>query len=371
MDAERVRVYQRRRAVGRGSWMRWSYNLERSRTMAAWLFLVAAMVVAMVVVGGATRLTGSGLSITQWKPVAGALPPLGAHAWQAEFARYQRIPQYRLVNPDMTLRQFKGIYGWEWAHRLLARLVGLVFFVPFVTLLMLKRIPRRLVWRCWLLFALGALQGLVGWWMVASGLETRVYVAPERLATHFGLALIVFMLAVWTGWEAWSGRPRGGEPYTPRSWTGWSTALVALVFFQMLLGALVAGNHAGLVDNDWPLMNGHLVPSDYAARGAAGHGLWATLAHSQAAVQFNHRVVGYTVFLVAVVIAGAVLASPRASPPVKLAAGLVAFAVTGQVLLGIATVMTAAPLALDITHQLWAVALLTSVLWLTWRLRRP
>jgi cytochrome c oxidase assembly protein subunit 15 len=350
--------------------MRWSYNLERSRLVAAWLFLVAAMVVAMVVVGGATRLTGSGLSITQWKPVTGTLPPLGLHAWQDAFARYQRIPQYRLVNPDMTLDQFKFIYRWEWAHRLLARMVGLVFFLPFVVLLALKRIPHRLVWRCWLLFGLGALQGLVGWWMVASGLEQRVYVAPERLATHFGLALIVFALAIWTGWEAWSGRSRGGESHVPRRWIPWSIALAALIFFQMLLGALVAGNHAGLVDNDWPLMNGRVVPDDYVARGAAGHGLWATLAHSPAAVQFNHRMVGYTVFVLAVALAGTMLTSRQASAQVKLAAGVVAVAVSGQVVLGIATVMTAAPLGLSIAHQLWAVVLLTSALWLAWRLQR-
>ncbi len=139
--------------------MRWSYNLERSRSVAAWLFLVAALVVAMVLVGGATRLTGSGLSITQWKPVTGILPPLGAHAWQAEFARYRAIPQYKLLNVGMTLMQFKFIYGWEWTHRLLGRLVGVVFFVPLVVFLSLKTNPRRLVWRFWLLLVLGGAPG--------------------------------------------------------------------------------------------------------------------------------------------------------------------------------------------------------------------
>ena len=158
--------------------MRWSYNLERSRSVATWLFGVAALVVAMVLVGGATRLTGSGLSITQWKPVTGVLPPLSAHAWQAEFARYRQIPQYRLLNVGMTLKEFKFIDGWEWSRRLLGRLIGVVFFAPMVVFLFLKKIPRRLVWRCWLLLALGALQGLIGWWMVASGLEARVSVAP-------------------------------------------------------------------------------------------------------------------------------------------------------------------------------------------------
>ena len=350
--------------------MRWSYNLERSRSVAAWLFLVAAMVVAMVVVGGATRLTGSGLSITEWKPIRGVIPPLNLHQWQVEFANYRRIPQYRLLNLGMTLAQFKVIYAWEWTHRLLGRLIGVVFFAPLVVFLALKKIPRRLIWRCWLLFGLGALQGLIGWWMVASGLESRVYVAPERLATHFGLALIVYCLAVWTGWEAWSGRSRIGEPTAPPSWIGWATALSGLIFLQMLLGALVAGNHAGAVFNDWPLMDGRFVPRPYVATGEEGHGLWATLVHSQAAVQFNHRMLAYIVFLVVVGLAGAVLSARYALGSMKALALVLLGVVVVQVLLGIATVMSAAPLWLSISHQLWAVVLLTTSLGLLWRLRR-
>ena len=350
--------------------MRWSYNLERSRSVAAWLFLVAALVVAMVVVGGATRLTGSGLSITEWKPLRGAIPPLNLSQWQAEFDNYKRIPQYRLLNAGMTLAQFKVIYGWEWTHRLLGRLVGVVFFAPLLVFMALKKIPRRLMWRCWLLFALGGLQGLVGWWMVASGLERRVYVAPERLATHFGLALIVYMLAAWTGWEAWSGRPRSAEHFAPPNWIACATALVGLVFFQMLLGALVAGNHAGLVYNDWPMMNGRFVPAAYAARGAEGQGLWATLVHSQAAVQFNHRIGAY---LIAAIVGGlglAVISAKRAPQLLKTwSFGLIGVTLM-QVLLGIVTLMMGAPLWLGILHQLWAVVLVTTALGFVWRLRR-
>ena len=350
--------------------MRWSYNLERSRSVAAWLFLVAALVVAMVVVGGATRLTGSGLSITQWKPIRGVIPPLSLHDWRAEFDNYKRIPQYRLLNADMTLDQFKVIYGWEWTHRLLGRLVGLVFFAPMLVFLALKKIPRRLQWRCWVLLALGGLQGLIGWWMVASGLESRVYVAPERLATHFGLALAIYALAVWTGWEAWSGRPRVAVSTAPPRWIVGASALAAIVFMQMILGALVAGNHAGLVYNDWPLMNGRFLPTAYAARGGEGHGLWATLVHSQAAVQFNHRMTAYLVTAVAAGLVGVIVVSRFAAPALKsLALGLAGVVVV-QVLLGIATLMAGAPLWLSILHQLWAVALLTTSLGLVWRLRR-
>src|SRR5687767_931680 len=169
--------------------MRWSYNLERSRLVASWLFAVAAVVFAIVVVGGATRLTGSGLSITEWRPVTGVVPPLSEAGWTAEFAKYQRIPQFTQLNASMDLAGFKAIYWWEWAHRLLGRLAGVVFAVPFLIFLALKQIPRRLIWRCWVLLALGGLQGAVGWWMVSSGLAGRVSVAPERLATHLGLAL--------------------------------------------------------------------------------------------------------------------------------------------------------------------------------------
>jgi cytochrome c oxidase assembly protein subunit 15 len=178
---------------------------DRSRAVAVWLIAVAVLVLAMVVVGGSTRLTGSGLSITQWKPVRGVIPPLNFAQWQAEFARYQTIPQYRLINHGMTLAQFKGIYWWEWTHRLLGRLLGVVFFVPFVIFAIRREIPSRLFLRLGGIFLLGALQGLVGWWMVASGLQNRVYVAPERLTIHLGLAFALLGALVWTALDAWAG----------------------------------------------------------------------------------------------------------------------------------------------------------------------
>ena len=243
------------------------------------------MVFAMVVVGGATRLTDSGLSITQWKPIMGALPPLSAQAWR-EFELYKQIPQYQLVNPDMTLEGYKGIFWWEWAHRLLGRLVGVVFAIPFVVFLIRREIPRRLIWRCArACCALGGLQGLVGWWMVSSGLSERVSVAPERLMTHLGLALALFVGLVWTALDAWRGSPRVEER---SAWRGWALAFLGAVFFQSLLGALVAGNDAGLVYNDWPLMNGGFFPDEY-----AGQSFWGTLAHSQGAVQLHHRLMAY------------------------------------------------------------------------------
>ena len=337
----------------------------RSQPVAIWLVGVTVIVFIMVVVGGATRLTGSGLSITEWKPVSGILPPLSAADWAKDFHLYQATPQYRQVNAGMTLSEFKSIFWWEWFHRLLGRLAGLVFALPFFVLLALRQIPARLIWRCAILLVLGGLQGLVGWWMVQSGLEHRVAVAPERLATHLGLALALFCALVWTAMEAWSGQPRARAARTG-AWPVASMVFFAAVFFQCLLGALVAGNQAGLIDNDWPLMNGYLVPPDYAKAG-----IWATLAHSQAAVQFNHRMVAYAVVIAAVGIAGSGLNSQLLmgqSRALALAVGVMAVV---QALLGVATLMMRVPLPLALLHQAGAAILLALATALMWRVRRP
>jgi len=345
--------------------MRWSYNLERSRVTAVWLFAVALLVFAMVVVGGATRLTGSGLSITEWKPITGALPPMSDQAWAAAFAKYKQIPQYQLVNRGIGLAQFKSLFWWEWGHRLLGRLVGVVFALPFIVLLALRRIPRRLIWRCWVLFALGGLQGLVGWWMVVSGLSERISVAPERLAAHLGLALLVLIGALWTGFEAWFGKGRGGAA------PGWlrlgATAALVLALFQSLLGALVAGNGAGRIYTDWPLMAGRFLPPEYRAEGG---GLWRTLAHSVPAVQFNHRIGAYVLFVLAVFLGLRALAD-RMSPPATRLLGLgLTLAVSLQAALGVVTLRAAAPINLSILHQAGAVAVLAVATALCWRSQR-
>jgi cytochrome c oxidase assembly protein subunit 15 len=335
---------------------------DRSRAVAIWLIAVAVLVLAMVVVGGSTRLTGSGLSITQWKPVRGVIPPLNVEQWQAEFARYKAIPQYQLVNRGMTLDQFKGIYWWEWTHRLLGRLVGFVFFVPFVVFAIRREIPSRLFLRLAGIFVLGGLQGLVGWWMVASGLADRVYVAPERLAIHLGLAFALLGALVWTALDAWAGWAR---QTLPSPWGRRALWLVGLIFVQVLLGALVAGNHAGLVYNDWPLMNGRFIPADY-----AGPGFWATVAHSQGAVQLHHRLMAYLVTVVTVVFGIAAWRSSYLARDAKLLALAVTGAVLFQVLLGIATLMTVVPIALGVAHQVMAALTLCLAVAFAWRARR-
>jgi cytochrome c oxidase assembly protein subunit 15 len=335
---------------------------DRSRAVAIWLFAVAVLVAAMVVVGGATRLTGSGLSITEWKPIKGVIPPLNLAEWQAEFARYRAIPQYQQINRGMSLGQFQSIYWWEWSHRLLGRLLGVAFFAPFLWFAVRREVSRRMAWRLAVLFVLGGLQGLVGWWMVASGLADRVYVAPERLMIHLGLAFALLGALVWTALDAWAGWAR---QTLPSPWGGRALALVGLIYVQVLLGALVAGNHAGLIYNDFPLMGGRLLPADY-----AGHGLWATLAHSQGAVQLHHRLMAYLVLVVALALAGTAGRSSYLASESKALGLVVAGAVVVQALLGIATLMTAVPFALGMIHQVMAAIVFSLAVAFAWRVRR-
>ena len=335
---------------------------DRSTLVAAWLWATAGVVFALVVVGGVTRLTDSGLSITQWRPIAGAIPPLSDAAWAQEFALYQRIPQYRLVNPDMTVEAFKTIYWWEWSHRLLARTVGLVFALPLAVFLIQKRIPNRLMVPTVGLLALGGLQGLVGWWMVASGLSERVSVAPERLATHLGLALVLFVALIWIGLTAFAGKPRQAAS---GPWKAASLGFLAAVYLQCLLGALVAGNDAGRVYNDWPFFAGHLWPREY-----LGQGTWSTIAHNQASVQANHRLLAYAVLVAAVIGAAIALRSRQLPRDVKSLCGLVAVVASLQGMLGVMTLMMGVPVAMGALHQAGGAMLLVAAAVLAWRVRR-
>ena len=335
---------------------------DRSRPVAIWLIVVAVMVLAMVIVGGATRLTDSGLSITQWKPVTGALPPLNEADWLAEFALYKRIPQYAQLNAGMSLADFKIIYGWEWSHRLLGRLLGVVFFVPFVAFAARGMLPRRLFLRLGGIFVLGGLQGVVGWWMVASGLADRVSVAPERLMVHLGLAFALLGLLLWTAFDAWSGAAR---QTLPSPWGRRGAVMICLVYMQILLGALVAGNDAGLIYNDWPLMNGRLLPDGYGTGG-----LWAVLAHDQGAVQLHHRLVAYLLALAAIALGVGAWRSRTLGASSRLLGGVLAGTILAQGGLGVATLMLRAPLGFSIAHQLAAAGVFSLAIGFAWRVRR-
>jgi heme a synthase len=337
-------------------------SLSAQRAVGWWLLGIALLVAAMVTLGGLTRLTGSGLSITEWRPVSGVIPPLTVEAWKAEFANYQKIPQYWRENWGMTLAQFKGIYWWEWAHRLLGRFAGIAFLLPFIGFASMGAIPRREWPRMLLLFLLGGLQGAVGWWMVQSGLETRVAVSQYRLAIHLGVAVILLGALLWTGLEylrrAPSLRPAGAFAAGRKASLSAAFALVGLVYVQMLLGAIVAGLHAGMIYNTWPSMNGRFFPEDALVL----HPWWRNFFENPGLAQFDHRLAAYIVALAS----GAFWFMIRRGAPsngVRASSNALMVAILIQVALGIATLLDEVPLTLAALHQATAVAVFATAIW--------
>jgi cytochrome c oxidase assembly protein subunit 15 len=321
------------------------------KAIQAWLLIVAALIFAMVMVGGATRLTESGLSIVEWKPVTGVVPPLSEAQWQGEFVKYQAIPQFRFVKPQMTLDEFKTIYLWEWTHRTLGRLLGIVFLFPFLWFLWRGMIEPGLRLRLWLIFTLGAAQGVIGWWMVASGLVERVDVSQYRLAVHLTLACILFAAVLWTA-TALTGADRI-ELSSRRRRTGY--ALVGLVLLQIYLGALVAGLDAGLIYNSWPLIDGSLVPP--ASELFALQPWWRNFFEHRLTVQFDHRIAAYLLWGLAVWHAADIAAAERARAALG-GALFLAGALTLQAVLGVITLLYQAPMGLALMHQAMAVVVL-------------
>ena len=313
------------------------------RGVRAWLCLVAALVFAMVLVGGATRLTESGLSITQWKPVAGALPPLSAADWQAEFERYKQIPQYARLNADMTIGGFKTIFWWEWGHRLLARVVGLIYVLPLLWFWARGALRGALGRQVALMTGLLALEPIVGWWMVSSGLSQRTEVAQERLALHLLIAAGVFGAAIYAATGLGQRRPAASA-----SGFGLAAAVFALlVYVQLGLGALVAGLRAGRIYHTGPLLGDRLLPGDASARRGAP-------LNDAATAQFDHRMVAYAVLVYAGIQAAAAIRS--AAPSLARRALTLAGVALLQAALGVATLLLAVPIGVALTHQ--AVALI-------------
>lgn len=321
------------------------------------------MIFLTLVVGGATRLTESGLSIVEWKPVTGVLPPLSESDWQAEFAKYQAIPQYRELNRGMSLDAFKTIYWWEWSHRLLARATGAVFLLPFLFFLWRGWIPSKLRNRLWAIFAGGAALGAVGWWMVSSGLSgTLTSVSQYRLAFHLTLACTIYAAVVWTSQQV---LPRPAVIASPRVRNG-ALLVAGLVLLQIYLGALVAGLDAGVGFNTWPLIDGALVPTS--ERLWFETPLWRNFFENTLTVQFDHRMLAYAIWLV--VVAHAVDALRGAADlRARQDAVVLALLVTAQAALGIATLLLVVPLSLAIAHQVLAVVVLTFAIMHAERLR--
>ena len=278
------------------------------RVLRLWLGALALLIVAMILVGGATRLTDSGLSITEWKPVTGAIPPMSDSAWQEAFDAYQKIPEYLELKRGMSLDEFKTIYWWEWGHRFLGRLIGVAFLVPFLAFWFAGYIPRALLPRLLGLFALGGLQGALGWYMVKSGLVARVDVSQYRLTAHLGLAVAILGYTLWLIFDL--GRESEGATRSGTSAAAWAAGVVlALIYLQILAGGLVAGIDAGFGYNTWPLINGAFVPS-----GLSEASPWyLNLFENPLTVQFDHRMLGYAVVLATILQSGW-LAARRGAP---------------------------------------------------------
>ncbi|WP_262032202.1 COX15/CtaA family protein [Microvirga sp. Mcv34] len=331
-------------------------RVPQSRSLSAvriWIYGLAVLVVLMIAVGGATRLTGSGLSITEWRPVTGAIPPLSEQAWLAEFEKYRQISQYELVNKGMTLSEFKFIYAWEWGHRQLGRLIGMMFFLPLIWFWARGTIKGRLALTLLGIGALGGLQGAIGWIMVASGLEPGMTaVAPIKLALHLTVASVILACLVWvaSGLKDRSGSMDREAPtgYAPR-------ILVGLILFQIALGGLVAGSKAGLTYNTWPLIDGALVPPASALFVVKP---WIeNFVDNVLLVQFNHRLVAYAIVAFALWHAWRIRRDAPNSPTAGRATGM-AFLALAQMVLGIVTLLFVVPLWAGLAHQVFAMAVL-------------
>ncbi|MBC6402995.1 MAG: COX15/CtaA family protein [Hyphomonadaceae bacterium] len=327
--------------------------------IAAWLLVMILLVVTMIVLGGATRLTNSGLSITEWKPITGAIPPLSRADWMAEFEKYKQIPEFEAEHPDMTLREFEFIYFMEWAHRQLGRVIGLAYALPFLWWGSRGRLPSGQFFRFFLILLLIGVQGAIGWWMVASGLaHGRVDVSQYRLATHLGLAFIILALLYWT-WrdqrEGWTLCP--DRPLLKKH----SFILFWLVFLQIISGAFVAGTHSGKSYNTWPFMDGGFIPNGYGVMSP----IWKNAFENTAAIQFNHRVIAYAILLLsAILLVRAMISGSLRNP-----AMLLVILTLWQTALGIWTLLSGAPLWQSLAHQFSAILVFLAALSM-WRAAR-
>jgi cytochrome c oxidase assembly protein subunit 15 len=333
------------------------------RQVAVWLLVCCALVFAMVVVGGVTRLTHSGLSIVEWQPIVGTIPPLSDAQWQELFHKYQQTPEYQKLNQGMALDEFRRIFWWEYFHRLLGRAVGLVFFLPLLYFILRGRVDRRLAAGLFGIFLLGALQGAVGWYMVKSGLVDDPRVSQYRLTAHLGLAFLIFAAMLWTALgvltpqAAWHDLAR-------RRLHRLATGLSALIFLMVLSGGFVAGIHAGFAYNTFPLMNGHVVPPEYLTL----EPWYRNLFNNMAAVQFNHRLIAW---LLAILVPAFWLMSRRVrlAPRARLACNALVLVLALQITLGISTLLLVVPVTLAAAHQAGAMILFATSLWVSHELR--
>ncbi|UNE55309.1 COX15/CtaA family protein [Bartonella machadoae] len=328
-----------------------SLQKKNRKQIQVWLYSILLLCLAIVLVGGATRLTGSGLSITEWKPIHGVIPPIGVEQWQEEFLKYQQIAQYKLLNRDMTLSAFKTIFWWEWAHRVLGRLVGLVALFGLIWFWVTKRIEKNILFQLAVVPILIALQGFIGWWMVASGIgqSNLTSVSQYRLAFHLITAcfVIIFVTYLARGLAHYSEKPANQKV---QSFAGW---LVILILIEIYLGALVAGLHAGKVYNTWPLMDGQIVPD-----GLLQHNpVWINFFENPLTVQFIHRFFAYFLFITAVIHTLYVQRNVPHSTHSR-RAFVLCIMITIQAMLGVLTLLHEVPISLGLVHQSVALGVL-------------
>jgi heme a synthase len=333
-------------------------NSATARPVAAWLFVCCALVLAMIVVGGVTRLTHSGLSITEWQPIVGTLPPLTDAQWREAFAKYQRTPEYQQVNKGMALAEFKGIFWWEYFHRLLGRAIGVAFLLPLLWFALRRRIPRDYAWKLAGIFVLGGLQGAMGWYMVRSGLVDDPRVSQFRLTAHLGLALVIFAAMLWAGLSLAYPRRAALALAPQRAARRFARAIVALVFVMALTGGFVAGIRAGFAYNTFPLMNGAIVPPEIFML----EPWWRNFFYNMATVQFDHRLIAWVLAFLVPALWWKLRTTEGLPAGARTGGSMLLALVAAQIALGIATLLQVVPLPLAAAHQAGAVLVFAAAL---------
>jgi len=333
-------------------------NHTRHKSVETWLLVMILLVVAIIIVGGATRLTNSGLSITEWAPIRGILPPLSNEAWLAEFEKYKLIPEFEAEHPDMDLAGFKYIYFWEWGHRQLGRLIGLAFIGPLLWFAARGKLAVGHRWKFFGVAVLIGLQGAIGWWMVSSGLQDgQVDVSQYRLAAHLGMAFIILGVLYWL----YNHQSSRWDIASYQLGRGSTVFLAALVYLQILAGAIMAGTHSGKTYNEWPMMDGNIIPEGYAVQSP----IWRNIFENPAAIQFNHRTLAYVLFAVAIWVSYRF----RRSKSVHPATVVFMLLLIWQVGLGIWTLLSVAPLNLSLLHQFSSILVFLAAMGVVWRSR--
>jgi cytochrome c oxidase assembly protein subunit 15 len=332
---------------------------HNDRQVAIWLFVCAATVLAMILLGGVTRLTNSGLSMVEWKPLVGAIPPLSEASWLETFAKYKQFPEYQKINHGMSLDEFKSIFLFEYLHRLLGRLIGLLFLLPFLYFFFRRRLSRQLAPKLLLLFGMGAFQGLLGWYMVKSGLSDNPHVSQYRLTAHLGTAVAIYGYMVWLALGLVDNQ-RGSDTPVSTGLRRFSLVLSGLLFLMILSGGLVAGTHAGLAYSNWPLMGESFIPPGLYGTSP----MWLAIFEDIATIQFNHRMFAY---LLVVLVAWFALWALRSGVSARVRAGVLAMValLCTQVTLGISTLLLLVPVPLAVAHQGVAICLFTSSLFVS------